>query len=121
MLKTDGIIDLGNAQSPVIASATYSGSTITVNCTTENSAELSAPTIDDNPWYVTADGVEQTVSSWSVSGSTITLNMGAALSGDVQLIYPYKFANVDEENFIRDDSAWVMPLAFENGINVSEV
>lgn len=120
ILDKEGVVDLGNTESPRISSATYSGSTITVNCTTENGAELSAPSTSSNPFYITADGGEQTVSSWSVSGTTITINMSSSLSGDLQLIYPYDFANIDEANYIRDDSAWGLPLAFEDGISVIE-
>lgn len=130
ILADQNIIDLGNVTAPQVASIDFGGTSVRLNCTTENSAALTATTTD-NLFRVVVNGVENAVNSFTVSGQTVVLTVADEMfvTDDVRVDYPFYLLDyegdgvggadpdggVDENDSgqfaIVDDSAYAQPLA----------
>lgn len=110
-LDHKGIVDLGNVVSPTISGATYSGSVITLAISgLENGAELTADTTN-SPFRVMQGETELTVSSWTISTNTISLQMSADVGGEAEVDFPFYFHSDTGDANPREDSAFGIPLA----------
>lgn len=134
--------DIGNLDNPFVSTASFTsgGSDITLECVCYSGATLTANT-SKSLWRVLVNGSEATVSSWTVSGTTITLTLSSALStGDVVTVdWAYYLLDYDRDGIgaggdpqgadendsgqyaVRDNSAWALPLAMFSALQIEEV
>jgi len=103
---------------PVIASATYSGDTVTATVTLDNGSAISGS--ETGQFRITDDGVAATISSVAVSGTTITFTLSAAIEvgSTVKLWTNYGIGTgVTPANLVKDANGNLLQTTVELAVS----